>query len=310
MSKKFMSNFPSPGMRIVSGLLRLRGSDFKGKRFARLRTQLVQRAYPVHAPPPARLERRQRVETQRVNGHLVYTVAPSHKPIAQVLYTHGGAFVHSLQTVHWDIIGKLVQHMGARVTVPLYPLAPEHNYRETFPLLEAVYRRVLTDAGGQPVILCGDSAGGTLALAQAQSYRDQNLRAPDRIVLFSPWLDLTLSNPDAAAVEPRDPVLGIEGLRVCGRWWSGGDDLRLPFLSPVCGELSGLPPVDIFQGTADIFLPDTRALRDKVAAAGGEIQLNEYPDAFHAFVVATALPEAADVFARLRANHATPKRSA
>lgn len=288
-------------MRIAAGLLRLRGSDFKGKRFARLRTQLEQRAYPAPAPPPARLERRRHVETQRVNGHLVYTVAPSHKPAAQLLYTHGGAFVHSLQTVHWDIIGKLVEHTGARVTVPIYPLAPEHSYRETFPLLDAVYRRVLTDANGQPVILCGDSAGGTLALAQAQSCRDQNLRAPDRVVLFSPWLDLALSNPAAATIEPRDPVLGVEGLRVCGKWWAGGDDPRLPFLSPLCGELSGLPPIDIFQGTADIFLPDTRVLRDKVTAAGGEIQLYEYPDAFHAFIATTALPEAADVFARLAA---------
>ncbi len=186
--------------------------------------------------------------------------------------------------------------VGASVTVPIYPLAPEHTYRAAFPELETVYRNVLRDHADEAIVLCGDSAGGGLALAQAHHYRDLGLRPPDRLVLFSPWLDITMSNPDAVAIEPHDALLGIPALVQCGRWWAGGDDPRSPLLSPIFGDLSGLPPIDVVHGTADLLIPDARKLKEKVSAAGGTIHLHEYPGAFHVFVSVPFLPEARDAF--------------
>jgi acetyl esterase/lipase len=119
------------------------------------------------------------------------------------------------------------------------------------------------------------------------------------VVLFSPWLDISMSNPAAAQVEEQDPILGIAALRQCDVWWAGGDDARNPLLSPVFADLSGLPPMDVFHGTADVLIADACLLREKVKQAGGEIHLYEYPGAFHDFVGVPFLPESQHALARV-----------
>ena len=119
------------------------------------------------------------------------------------------------------------------------------------------------------------------------------------MILFSPWLDITMSNPDAVAIEHHDALLGIPALVQCGRWWAGGDDPRSPLLSPIFGDLSGLPPIDVYHGTADLLIADARKLNERVSAAGGTMYLLEYPGACHVFV--SVLPEARDAFDRVAA---------
>ncbi len=108
-----------------------------------------------------------------------------------------------------------------------------------------------------------------------------------------------MSNPAAAALEKRDILLGIQVLVMCGQWWAGGEDVRDPLLSPLFGDLSNLPPVDIFQGTEDLLTPDVRLLEEKISQAGGDVNLYEYTGAGHVFVGATFTPEAGHVFKRI-----------
>jgi len=291
---------PSLAMKAFELFLRTQGKVFNAEGFPRYRTKIEQRSYPAPAPMPRKFSKLFRTQEQQVDGKPVFTIAPRHgEPAIHILYTHGGAYINALQWIHWEIIRKLVERLGARVTVPIYPLAPEHTYREAFAFLADVYRTVLQHAPDQPIVLCGDSAGGGFALAQAIHYRDLGLRLPDRLVLFSPWLDITMSNPDNALVEPRDIMLGTPGLLQCGQWWAGGDDPRSPLLSPLFGNLAGLPPMDVFMGTAELFVADGRKLKEKVSAIGGTVNLYEYPGAFHVFVGATITPESKDVFDRL-----------
>lgn len=124
---------------------------------------------------------------------------------------------------------------------------------------------------------------------------------PGRIILFSPWLDLTLADPEARKLETKDVMLAVDTLRMCGAWWAGEDDPRLPRLSPLYADLKGLPPIELYQGTNDIFVVNARTFVKKVEAAGGAIHYGEYPGAFHVFVGATFTPEAKDVFNRIAA---------
>ncbi|HSQ27397.1 MAG TPA: alpha/beta hydrolase, partial [Anaerolineales bacterium] len=216
-----------------------------------------------------------------------------------ILYTHGGAYVNPLSIFHWGIIQALVENVGARVVVPAYPLAPEHIYQAAYDQLEIVYRNLLDTSADQPILLCGDSAGGGLALAQVFRYRQLGLPLPQRVVLFSPWLDISMSNPGAAEVEARDILLGIQVLVMCGQWWAGGNDPTGALLSPLFGDLSALPPVDIFQGTEDLLTPDVRLLEEKISQVGGNVRLYEYTGAGHVFVGATFSPEAKHAFSQI-----------
>ena len=283
-------------MRVIEKVFRLTGKGVLASAEA-ARKEYLHREYPAPAPVPRGLRKACEVREEQIHGNQVFTLTPRESASGlHVLYTHGGGYVHPLMTLHWSIIRKLIESTGATVTAPIYPLAPEHTWAEAYSLLEEVYRRIIGSASPLQVILCGDSAGGGLALGQAILYRDKGLPLPGRIMLFSPWLDITMSNPSAAATEKEDVILTAAALTAMGRMWAGEDDRRSPLLSPIFGDLSGLPPIDVFQGTHDIFIGDARLLARKVKAAGGEIDLHEYPGAFHVFVAAIFTPEARDAF--------------
>lgn len=295
-----MNSGASASMQMVKRMLGFTGSPLKGKLYLRWRDVVQKRSYPSPARVPSAFRQRFTMQESSINGRPVISIAPKEgkRPI-HIIYTHGGAFVETFSALHWGIIRRLVEATGAGVTIPMYPLAPEHTYKAAFAMLEGVYKAVLKEHTEDDIVLCGDSAGGGLALAQALYYRDQGLRLPDHLLLFSPWLDISMSNPDAAEVEARDVLLSIPALVQCGQWWAGGEDARDPLLSPLFGDLKGLPPIDVFQGTDDVLMPDARLLYEKVQQAGGSMHYYEYPGAFHDFVLALFLKETKDVFCQL-----------
>lgn len=288
----------SPQMKIAHAYVRLQGKAPADS--AALHAKYIGRTYPAPAPLTDSVRQCCEIREERVLGQVVYTITPKSGASGwHIVYTHGGGFVNALVQPHWDIIEELIKATGATVTVPLYPLAPEHQYMETLQQLEQVYRGLLQHVPPERIIFCGDSAGGNLALTQALNYRERGLPLPSHLILFSPWLDLTLANPEAQTTEQNDPMLRISATQQYGRWWAGSTDPRTPLLSPINGDLRGLPPIHVYIGTDDILFPDTRILRERVAAAGGQIQVNEYPGAFHVFVGATFTPEARDAYRKI-----------
>ncbi|MET7731881.1 alpha/beta hydrolase fold domain-containing protein [Streptomyces sp. NPDC005402] len=153
-----------------------------------------------------------------------------------------------------------------------------------------VYRQLLERLPASSVTLAGDSAGAGLALGVAQELRAAGLPQPRRIVLISPWLDLTLSQPAVQDVARHDPWLSPAGLVEMGRVWAGGDDPSDPRLSPINGPLTGLAPVSVYIGTRDIFYPDVCRLRDRAAAEGTTHDVTVCANAVHVYPL-TPTPE-------------------
>ncbi|WP_231988660.1 alpha/beta hydrolase fold domain-containing protein [Mycobacterium sp. 1274761.0] len=211
---------------------------------------------------------------------------------AHVLYLHGGSYTSSLVQLHWSIVAALLKRTESAVTLPLYPLAPEHTIDDALPFLDAVTRS-LEIPKGKRLLYMGDSAGGGLALSYAIRQRDEQLqRQADAIVLFSPWVDVTMQNPDIARYEADDPILNRQQLKTCGTWWAGRREPTDPAVSPLLGNLAGLPPLHVFQGDHDLFLPDVQLLDRLVRQAGGASTLTVVPGGFHIYVGAPWIPEA------------------
>lgn len=220
--------------------------------------------------PPRSLMRRCSVRRARVGGFDVHVAGAENAPVdadkrPAIVYLHGGAYCNEIVAQHWSLIADLAERTGAEVHVPIYGLAPQHTGLEAL----AFVMEVLDGLGvaGRPVHLIGDSAGGGLALIAAQAAVD---RADIRLLgvtLIAPWLDLSMSNPAVDAIEPTDPWLARAGLHPIAAAWADGTDLRDPRLSPLYGDLQGLPPVEIWVGTRDITMPDCRVLRDRLPAA-------------------------------------------
>jgi monoterpene epsilon-lactone hydrolase len=272
-------------MRVVSTVLRLT----RKPRMATVERARERMAAPKGpADPPAKLCRRHDVTSRQVEGFPCHTVAPRGGPAERAaVYLHGGAYISEISPQHWALISRLVDS-GVRVEVPNYGLAPQHTYRDAYPFLTAVYRQLLAEIEASAITLAGDSAGGGLALGFAQTLLGTDLPQPRRLVLISPWLDLTLSNPDLPAVELRDPWLSSVGLAEAARSWAGGDDPTDPRLSPGNGPLAGLAPTDVYVGTREICLPDVLRLGERADAEGAELQVTVCEGAVHVYPLVPA----------------------
>lgn len=248
---------------------------------------------PGSGRPPDSLGRTHRVERTELGGFPAYTVRPAHGADGKhVLYLHGGAYVHPPETEHWEFIGTLATELGATVTLPLYPLAPAHRYDETLAVGREAYERMAAAADPADQVVMGDSAGGGMALVLAQELRAAGRPQPRDLVLISPWLDITASDPEMATLDRRDPYLSIPGLVEAGRLYAGTLDRTDPRLSPLNGELDGLGRISVFIGSRDVLYADARRLHAKAQRCGVEIGYFEYEDMFHGWVLEQSIPEA------------------
>jgi monoterpene epsilon-lactone hydrolase len=295
----------SRAMRIASRLIgvlptkrNLNGTDWVDARYPG-------RTYPSVAAIPWTFRQTHTIQEKRIDGVRTITVRPLLGATrSHIIYTHGGIYINELGRPHWWIIAELTRRTGAAVTVPLYRLAPESTYREAFPYLVSVYREVLATAEPDDVTLMGDSAGGALAIAQSWAFRDAGLPAPGRVVAFSPWLDVTGTNPEIPKYDAVDPMLSVPGGVRAGLWWSDGDDPRTPLVSPACAPedlLAAVPVTRIYQGTRDVCMADAVVFRDRAVAAGADVTLKVYPGGFHVFPAFPRLPESREVYADIEA---------
>ena len=159
-----------------------------------------------------------------LNGRKVWTISPKYKKSdVTILYFHGGAYVFNISRLHWSFIGQLIKKTNAMIVVPDYPLAPEATYSETYNFIGDLYSRLTSGSTRKKIVFMGDSAGGGLAFGYAQQLKIENRNQPDQLIIFSPWLDVTMTNPDIKAIEKEDKILSVEGLREAAREYAGKD---------------------------------------------------------------------------------------
>lgn len=246
-----------------------------------------------------RFERRYTLVTERLSGPSgdfpSYVLAPRGvAPSSTVYVVHGGGFVSPIDPVHVRYAARLASALGARVVVPAYPLAPEHTWRDSHDALVTDLAR-RTALG--PVTLVGDSAGGGLALGLALSLLERGAALPTSLVLHSPWVDLTTSTPETAALAEVDRWLHLSKLHVYAEWWAGQpEDLGRPEVSPALADhadLARLPRTLMFCGTRDLLLPGCRLLANRAAGTAWDLTYVEEPDLIHVYPLLPFLPEAA-----------------
>lgn len=255
----------------------------------------ARRKFPTE--PPEKIVKDFQVEKKEMKGHSYYEISQKNGRNQQhIFYLHGGAYVHQITKYHWDFLYRLAKTLSCSLTVPLYPLAPEHTYKETVDMVTALYRERLGQEDN--VILMGDSAGGGLALALAQLLKSNEEKLPRRMILIAPWLDMTLSNPEIEILQKDDYFVAKPGLMDVAKWYSGGEDLRHYLLSPIYGELKGLPQITLFVGTKDSLVADARKFVRIAASQDIKIDYIEGRDMVHVYPIFT-FPEAQVAFRQI-----------
>lgn len=187
---------------------------------------------------------------------------------------------------HWEFIENLVDDTGATVILPDYPLTPKYNYKDVFNMVVPLYKEIQQKIDvSSELIIIGDSAGGGLSLALVEKIAQENITIPKKTILISPWLDVKMDNPDIEQVQDKDKKLNKESLKIAGLAYAGNDGINNYLVNPIDGDLSKINNLIIFTGTSDILNPDVHELKEKAEKNNINIEINEYEDAGHIWII-------------------------
>ncbi len=190
-----------------------------------------------------------------------------------VIYLHGRTLVDQPTIYHWKFLDTIARRTRAEVIVPLYPLAPDHTHEEAEALIEKLYRATADKYGADNITIMGDSSGAGIAASFCQSLPAKGLAQPKHLILVSPWVDLSLKNPDVTHFEGADPMLSASGLRKSGKLWAADLDPADARISPINGDVTCLRNVMVFTGTREVLHPDAVLFHQRVHACGNHSEL-------------------------------------
>jgi monoterpene epsilon-lactone hydrolase len=141
-------------------------------------------------------------------------------------------------------------------------------------------------------VIVGESAGGGLGLALLLVLRDKGLPLPAAVVALSPYTDLKLTG-ESLHTKAEVCLSPLNMSQVCSKLYAGESDPTLPWMSPLYGDLHGLPPIHITVGEDETLLDDSTRFAEKAKAAGVEITLRVAEGMVHCYpLFAPLFPEA------------------
>lgn len=211
-----------------------------------------------------------------------------------VLFLHGGGWVYGWVPFYNVFSSRLAGAARARLLAIDYRISPEEPFPAALEDCLATYRYLLAEGHApQDISLIGDSAGGNLVITTMLAAQAAGLPLPACGVCLSPASDLAQLGETYRTNARKDAVLHKVFADFARKAYLAGQNPRNPLISPVYGNLGGLPPLLIQAGEDEVLLSDARSLAAKAAQAGIDVTLHVYPEMWHVWqVYAPYLPEA------------------
>ncbi len=243
-----------------------------------------------------------RVTNVTVAGVPAHWLAPPGADAGRVLiFLHGGGYELGSLRSDGELAARLGRAGGMRVLFPEYRLAPEHPFPAAVDDVVAALRwlRKDQDLNAKSIAVAGASAGGGLAVALLVATRDAREPLPAAAVLMSPTVDLTSSGASMTERVDEDPISTPAMLRQFASDYLAGTDPRTPLASPLFAPLSGLPPLLVQAGTADLLFSDSERLVKAAGSAGVDVTLEIGEGLPHVYQLLLGTPEAAQATERI-----------
>jgi monoterpene epsilon-lactone hydrolase len=219
-------------------------------------------------------------------------VIPQNRSTNQVLlYLHGGGFVLGLTPPHLQMVAHLAQKMGMRILMVDYRVAPDYPFPAALDDCVTAYRWLLKQGiSARDIVVAGDSAGGNLTITSLMKLRDNGDSLPAAAACLSPVTDLTdKHNPHQGF---KDPLLPPKATRFYSKSYVGQNDAHDPLISPVFGNLRGLPPLLIHAGEDEILRHDAIRIASLAKSVDVDVRLEIYPRMWHVWQINLTLPQA------------------
>ena len=222
-----------------------------------------------------------------------------------LLYLHGGGWVIGSPDTHDRLTRELAAGIGARVVSLHYALAPEHPYPEG--LNDCVDAAVFLGTHGDRLgidstrlLIGGDSAGGNLSAATLLRLRAEGGPAFCGAIYIYGAFAVGFQTPSMQAWGDRDLILSRTSMEWFRSHYLGARASESdPYVSPLHGNLAGLPPAILIVGTLDPLLSDSELFAEALRKADVPAELHVFEDGPHAFAQMFMLDLATDAVKRI-----------
>lgn len=212
-----------------------------------------------------------------------------------ILYIHGGCFIGGSRKAYRPFVSSLAFAISARAVVPEFRLAPTHAYPASVEDVQNVFRALYTeelianslDSGGDvqqsrpEIVIAADGSGASIAMALVLGLEHRFRSSIKKIILFSPWLDVSSDSRKFTDKRQCDELYSGEAMRRAAELYTFQNNRNIPEVSILKAtekQLEGFPPVYIQTGDDDFLLDDDESFERNLLEAGGECTLDVWPD--------------------------------
>lgn len=209
-----------------------------------------------------------------------------------VLHFHGGGYLIGSAKGSLEYASRLAAAVGGTCYTVDYRLAPEHPYPAAIDDAVCAYRALLARGiAASSILVSGESAGAGLAVALVLALRTAGDPPPAGILAVAPFADLTVSGPSVRAFNGDDPAANRDLLTFMAASYFQGHEPTDPLVSPLFGDLAGLPPLFVTATQGEVLLSDATRLAERAAKAGVDVTLRLVEDSVHVYTIFPFLPE-------------------
>lgn len=225
-----------------------------------------------------------RVEAFQIKGIPAEFIHPSNENGNKIIfYVHGGGYVSGSCNDHRNIVSRFVVRTGIKLLHFEYRLAPEHPYPAALEDSLSVYNYLLeTGLKSSDIIIAGESAGGGLALCILLALKERGIELPSRAVVISPWTDLKCTG-ESYKTKSEVSLAPPNSWTVFSKYYYGENNPECPFISPLYGDLKGLPPTLIYAGEDDELIDDSIRFTEIAKKAGSTVFLKTGKGMVHCY---------------------------
>ncbi len=224
------------------------------------------------------------------------------KDDSTIFYFHGGGLISGDIESHSYFASRLVSQTESRVLLFNYSLHQNLSYPAALEESVNIYKECIDGLGLDPgsIVFGGDSAGALLMMTTLCELRDRGYDLPRSVFSISGIFDLTLSSESMITRDLQDPCFSFEMMQQWLDYFKNIPKLADSSISPLFGDLGGLPPLLIQVGEDEIWHDDSKRLAEKVSLSGGSVQFHSWEGMWHAWLLYPDLPEAEEAIIQIR----------
>ncbi len=242
--------------------------------------------------PKGKFFKQNQLRSFKVSDSLITEIGLNGNSEKLLIFIHGGAFISGPTQHHWDATKEIAKKTNYKIWMCDYPKAPENKITQISENIDSIYKTALKSFLPNQISFIGDSVGGTLVTSLIQRLVKKNMNLPHKIILISPVMDASMSNPEIEQIDNIDPMLSKIGVLSAKKMCVENSDLKNVMISPLYGSFEKFPQTILCLAENDITYPDQQLAVKKIIDAKINLEIIKGKNMPHIWPLLPVMKEA------------------